>query len=115
MIKFNQFNVQDTVSGIKSKVWYSINNRVDGRNCVTLYAKDYDRRGLGTIFADIGGYKNDTDTMTDYFDKGSVTIYEDSPLYAQALIRAKLNNAKYDAKVAARDAKYAAKRAGMYA
>ena len=109
MIKFNQFNVQDTVSGLKCKVWYSIDGRYDGRKCVTLYARDYDRN-LGVMFADIGGYKNDTDSMSDYFDKGSVTVYEDSPLYAQAIARAKLNDAKYDAKRAIREAKYAAAR-----
>jgi hypothetical protein len=69
MIKFNQFNVQSTVTGEKAKVWYSLDNRFDGRNCVTIYSKDYNR-ALGRIFADVGGYKNDTDTQTDYFDKG---------------------------------------------
>jgi|SRR5579864_4171580 len=109
MIKFNQFNVQDTVSGVKSKVFYSINNRRDGRNCVTIYSKDYGR-ALGVIFAEIGGYKNDTDIMTDYFDKGQVNLFEDSPLYAQALARAKLNEAKSAAKGAARQAKWDAAR-----
>jgi hypothetical protein len=109
MIKFNQFNVQSTVTGEKAKVWYSLDNRFDGRNCVTIYSKDYNR-ALGRVFADVGGYKNDTDTQTDYFDKGSVTIYEDSPLYAIARARANLNDAKREAKQAIRDAARAAGR-----
>lgn len=77
MIKFNKYHVIDTDTKVKAKVFYSLDNRIDGRNCVTLYAKDY-TRNLGKIFAE---YKNDTDTMTDYFDQGSVTLFEDHPLY----------------------------------
>ena len=51
---------------------------------MTLYAKDYGN-ALGRIFAD--GYQNDTDLMTDYFDKGLVRIFPDQPHYAAALAR----------------------------
>jgi hypothetical protein len=86
MIKFNKYNV--TNGKVKARVHYSIGNRLDGRNCVTIYAKDYDR-ALGEIFADI--YKNDTDLMTDYFDKGRVNLFENHPLYIAARKRAAAN------------------------
>lgn len=65
-------------NGIKARVSYNLDNRVDGRKCVTIYAKDYDR-SLGRIFQEL--YKNDTDTQSDYFDKGRVTLFEDHPMY----------------------------------
>jgi cell fate regulator YaaT (PSP1 superfamily) len=84
MIKFNKHNVTDTETKTKARVLYSLDNRVDGRKCVTIYAKDYDR-SLGKIFNE---YENDTDTMTDYFDEGRVILFEDHPLYKQARERA---------------------------
>lgn len=84
MIKFNKHNVTDTETKIKARVLYSLDNRIDGRKCVTIYAKDYDR-SLGKIFNE---YENDTDTMTDYFDEGRVVLFEDHILYAKARERA---------------------------
>jgi sialic acid synthase SpsE len=82
MIKFNKYNVTDTVSKKKARVYYSINNRADGRKCVTLYTKDY-TNCLGDIFAD--NFVDNTDTMTDYFEKGKVTLFEGHPEYSKAL------------------------------
>ena len=31
MIKFNKYNVTNTETKEKARVWYSLNNRVDGR------------------------------------------------------------------------------------
>jgi hypothetical protein len=83
MIKFQKYYV--TNGDAKARVFYSLDNRIDGRRCVTLYAKDYDR-SLGKIFAD--DYKNDTDSMTDYFDQGRVVLFETSPYYPAARARA---------------------------
>jgi len=88
MVKFNKFNVKNTETKESARVHYSLDNRVDGRKCVTIYAKDYDRK-LGKILQN--EYKNETDSMTDYFDKGNATLFEDSPLYAQARKRAEAN------------------------
>lgn len=88
MIKFNKFHV--TNGETKAKVWYSLDNRVDGFKCVTLYAKDY-KRALGDIFPE--EYENETDLMTDYFDKGSVVLFESHPHYAAARARAEQNKA----------------------
>ena len=82
-IKFNKHHV--TNGETKARIWYSLDNRVDGRPCVKLYAKDYGRE-LGKILAE--EYTNRTDTMTDYFDTGSVHLFEDHPLYSAARARA---------------------------
>jgi hypothetical protein len=84
-IKFKKYYV--TNGETKYRVSYMIGNRIDGRECVNIYAKDLDR-SLGKIFKDI--YVNETETMTDYFDQGrGVTLFADHPLYANALIVAK--------------------------
>lgn len=78
-IKFRKYFV--TNGTIKARISYSIGNRIDGRNCVTLYAKDWTRE-LGKIFT--SDYTNDTDSRTDYFDQGHVNLFEDSPFYLEA-------------------------------
>ena len=85
MIKFNKFNVTNTETKEKARVHYSVGNRIDGRAAVTIYAKDYINT-LGSIFSD--EYQNDTDIMTDYFEKGRVVLFENNPHYTAALARA---------------------------
>ena len=82
-IKFQKFYVTNGTH--KARVHYSNSTLTNGRTCVTIYAKDY-TNALNEIFSE--GYENDTDSMTDYFDKGRVRIYPDSPFYAQAMARA---------------------------
>ena len=89
MIKFNQHNVTDTTTKTKARVTYSLDNRGNDRPCVTLYAKDY-ANALGKIIQD--AYRNDTDSMTDYFETGRVVLFADHPLYAAA--REAANHAK---------------------
>ena len=85
MIKFNKYNVTNTDTKVKARVHYSVDNRIDGQKCVTIYAKDYND-ALGNIFNT--EYENNTDTMTDYFEKGKVVIFENHPEYAAARARA---------------------------
>jgi hypothetical protein len=87
-IKFNKHNVSNGTE--KARVFYSLDNRVDGRKCVTIYAKDY-AGTLGRILAD--AYQNDSDSMTDYFDQGKANLFEDHPLYAEARARAEADRA----------------------
>lgn len=84
-IKFQKHYV--TNGTVKARVHYSaFKMTTTGQNCVTLYAKNYDDgRRLADIFAD--GYENNTDLMTDYFEKGRVRVLEGQPLYAAALAR----------------------------
>ena len=99
-IKFNIHNVTNGTN--TARVWYSLDNRVDGRKCVTIYAKDYDRE-LGKVFP--SNYKNDTDTQTDYFDKGQVTLFEGHELYAVARARAEANDLRNKARMEAKRAR----------
>ena len=92
-VKFNKYHV--AANGLKARCWYSLDNRTDGRKCVTIYARDYTGT-LGEIFAD--SYKNDTDSSTDYFEKGRVALFEDSPHYAAARARAEAIIAERTAK-----------------
>lgn len=85
-IKFMKHYVTD--GAIKARVFYSLDNRADLRKVVTIYSKDYGHQ-LGALIPD--GYENDTDYMTDYFDKGAVRLFESHPLYAAARQRAEAN------------------------
>lgn len=83
-VRFLRHYVTDGIH--KAKVWYSaFIRRTDGRPCVVLYAKEY-LNDLNKIFTT--GYQNHTDILTDYFDKGYVTLLDDHPLYSAALARA---------------------------
>jgi hypothetical protein len=65
---------------------YSNGARCDGREAVTLYAKGYlDGADLETVFG--SDYSNNSDSITDYHEKGKVTIFAGHPLYAAALAR----------------------------
>ena len=81
MIKFLKHCVKDS-AGNKARVRYSISMRLDGREAVTIYAKDYDT-SLQKIFE--SEYENNSDSMTDYFEAGKVVIFKESDLYADAL------------------------------
>ena len=92
MIKFNKFNVTNGTE--KARVFYSLDNRVDGRKCVTIYAKDFG--GALARIIDSGEYLNDTDSQSDYFDKGRVVLFEGHPLYAAARARAEGREPVYE-------------------
>jgi hypothetical protein len=85
MLKFQKHYV--TNGTIKARVHYSnffMNST--GQECVTLYAKSYqDGSLLAQIFDD--GYENNTDTSTDYFEKGRVRLLPDSPFFDDAKAR----------------------------
>lgn len=83
MVKFNKFFVSS--GPLRARVFYSLDNRTDGRRCVTLYARDYSD-ALGVILA--GSYINDTEIQTDYFGKGRAVLFESHPLYPSARARA---------------------------
>ena len=83
MIKLMKHYV--TNGTVKARVYYSHGKLInDDRDCVTLYAKDYGG-ALGQVFS--AEYQNDTEIMTDYFDKGRVRIFSDHPLFNEAVAR----------------------------
>lgn len=94
----------------KAKVRYSACDSYgppsNKRKAVTLYEQGYDRN-LVKVFSNgysnengfnVPEYKNDTDANSDYFDKGHITLYEDHPLYQEALKKATEIEAKNKAK-----------------
>lgn len=84
-IKFNLHNVVNLETGEKCRVHYSLDNRIDNRKCVTLYAKDY-QDDLFSVFPD--NAKNDSDSITDYYEKDRINIFEENPHYKAARLTA---------------------------
>ena len=100
LIRFLAHSVKK--GSLKARVYYSagevliadadgIKRRATAK-AVTIYAKDYDGI-LANIFTSFL-YQNNTNTITDYFEKGRVCLREGHPLYLAALERANLNEAK---------------------
>ena len=88
-VKFNVYNV--TNGAYKARVSYSLDNHVDRKPCVCIFAKDY----TSDLFKIIPqGYINNTDSMTDYFERGRVLLREGHPLYAAARAAAVRANAR---------------------
>jgi hypothetical protein len=88
IVKLMKHYVQNVETGDKCRVHYSRGEIfVAGvlTECVTIYAKGY----LDKLYPVLGDVvENDTDTMTDYFDKDRVRIFADNPLFAAAVSRA---------------------------
>jgi hypothetical protein len=78
-IRFGLYAVT-SLSGEKTRVHYRVNNRGDGRECVTVYARDYS----GDL-SFLSNCKNNSDIMTDYFEKDRAVIFKGEPLYEAAL------------------------------
>lgn len=94
-VKFNLHNVVNTETGAKAKVWYSVDNHVSGKPCVTVSAKTCLEK-LFPVFGD--GVQNETDSQTDYFDNDRIRFFEDHPLYAEARAAGLRKAAHWDAK-----------------
>ena len=97
-IRFMRHYVTDGET--KAKVHYSACDSYglpgNKRKAVTLYEQGYDRN-LVKVFSNgysnengfnVPEYKNESDMQSDYFDKGHITLYEDHPLYQEALNKA---------------------------
>jgi alkyl hydroperoxide reductase subunit AhpC len=98
-IKFQKYAVVNALTGAKARVRYYINERT-GIKIVEINDKDYGR-DLARVFEGIEcAYRNETDTMTDYFCKGEVQIHPHHPLYADALKRAEAELAAWQKKYA---------------
>jgi hypothetical protein len=50
---------------------------------ITIYAREY--TGFSAEVKEAFTVENDTDTMTDYFEKDRIRVKKDHPLYAQVL------------------------------
>lgn len=76
---YRKHYIQNKETGKKCRVHYSLDNRIDGRKCVTIYAKNCLDSMNGII-----EYANNSDMMTDYFEKDRAVLFEDHNDYAIA-------------------------------
>lgn len=67
---------------------YTLDNRHDGAECVTIYATGYD-----DLPRDIFPVENDSDSYTDYFEHDRATLFPNHPLYKFARYAAMKANA----------------------
>ena len=88
-IKFNKHNVTNGTN--KARVRYSLDNHISGKNCITIYAKDYNRE-LQKLFPQDS--QNDSDMRSDYCETTRVRIFEGHPLYAVARAKVEAIKAK---------------------
>lgn len=110
-IKFQHHYV--TNGTLKCKVYYSLDNRADQRKCVTIYSDSYGR-DLQRILSEFIPVENDSDLMTDYFDKDRCTIFEGHPFYAALRARAEDVTAKNQQRWAELKIKRAARRVAKW-
>lgn len=82
---YRKHYIQNPTTKKKCRVYYSLDNRVDGKKCVTLYAKGHLDYMDGII-----DFTNHSDGMVDYFEKDRAVIFEDNPQYAE--VRALVEN-----------------------
>lgn len=76
------------------KCFYSLDNRADGRKCVTISAQEYGDHLPGDLFT----VRNNTDLYSDYHETDRAELFSDHPLYAYAraaAVKAELRNEKY--------------------
>lgn len=80
MVTFHKYFV--TNGQDKARVHYSPNIMAKGgAKCITLYEKDYERN-LQKILPNV---RNDSDSMTDYFEENRWTVLEGSAEYNELL------------------------------
>lgn len=118
MIRFLDHYV--TNGAVKARVSYSAGKNYVGttgnecRECVTLYAKSFDDGDrLGLLFPE--QYQNDTDSQTDYFERGRVKFFTDHPLYWTALAASKRVSQKWSERQGRLSERREARRAGRVA
>ena len=91
------------------KCYVSYGTMRDGSKQFTIFANDY-----SVTLPRVEGWENDTDSMTDYFDKDKIRVSRQSPFYRAWLpeLRHKRNidRARFRAQQNKRQAKWAAKR-----
>ena len=79
---------------------YTLDNRYDGAQCVTIYATGYD-----DLPRDIFPVENDSDSYTDYFENDRATLFPDHPLYKFARYAAMKANTRGNAEIIERVSK----------
>ena len=68
-------------TGKYSPCWYSHGTMTDGKQAIVIYARSI----LKDLPRALGNVKNDTDSMTDYFESDRIRFNEGTPEYAALL------------------------------
>ena len=79
--KFNLHNVTNGTHTVR--VWLS-KQTYQGETTVNVYPKEYGQGEALVAMFGADAYTNNSDYMTDLFDKGSITLREGHPLFAAA-------------------------------
>ena len=86
MVRFLKKGIKDG-EGKYFPVWYSHSENYGsfgkGREVIVIYAKTYER--FSDEIQKAFMVRNDTDHMTDYFDKDKITIEKHDPMFKQLL------------------------------
>lgn len=93
-IKFFWNGIKINGSKTLIRCFYSLDNRHDGREGVTIYARDYSGHLPGDLFR----VQNDTDLYSDYHDTDRAELFPDHPLYPYAraaAVSAKIREVKW--------------------
>lgn len=69
------------INGKYYQAWYSKNVDTHGKNLITIFARDL---GNG-LPAELGSIENNSEMMTDYFEKDRIKFYEGSKEYNSLL------------------------------
>lgn len=77
-VRFLKFKVTDGKNS--ARVSYSFDPNPNNKSPIRIYAKDYGNQ-LSKIFKDV---RNDTDIMTDYFDKDKLILNDGDKYYKEA-------------------------------
>lgn len=76
-MKFQAHGIK-TENGVE-KCRYTVSQLLNGKNAITIYAAEY-----GHFSDEVRKHftvENDTDSMTDYFEKDRIRVYPDHPLF----------------------------------
>ena len=87
------YNGMKIDGGTLIRCGYSLDNRADGAECVTIYARDYK-----DLPRDLFDVVNESDSYTDYFEEDRATVRPDHPLYKYVRYVAEKAQAKTDAR-----------------
>ena len=69
--------------GKLQRAWYSVGNNRDRSNTITIYKGDYER--FSSEVHESFKVENNTEIMTDYFEKDRIRVLEDHELYLEVV------------------------------
>jgi hypothetical protein len=78
-MKFQTHGIK-TGAGLE-KAWYMISHLTNGRTCITVCADGY--KSFSKEVRDAFMVENNSDIMTDYFEKDSFRVFPEHPLFAE--------------------------------